>query len=108
MPEAPSFLAMRPVFPPPAQAARQAVRLQPVPFARPRPLFMAILAACLAMPASARTEEVSSQVPAAAATAGSSTRSRQAPVGTPLLLAQSSHAHATSLPACFDHASAMH
>ena len=104
MPEAPSFLAMRPVFPPPAQAARQAVRLQPVPFARPRPLFMAILAACLAMPASARTEEVSSQVPAAAATAGSSTRSRQAPVGTPLLLAQSSHAHATSLPAVTVHA----
>ena len=104
----------------PARAPRQAdhaLRPHPLPlapaehpqsglFARPRPLFMAILAACLAMPASARTEEVSSQVPAAAATAGSSTRSRQAPVGTPLLLAQSSHAHgrATTLPAVTVHA----
>lgn len=110
----------------PARAPRQAdhaLRPHPLPlapaehpqsglFARPRPLFMAILAACLALPASARTEEVSDQVPPAAATAGSpavsgsSTPSRQAPVGTPLLLAQSSHAHgrATTLPAVTVHA----
>ena len=66
----------------PARAPRQAdhaLRPHPLPlapaehpqsglFARPRPLFMAILAACLALPASARTEEVSDQVPPAAAT----------------------------------------
>ena len=112
MPEAPSTPALCLVCPPPAQAARHALRPQSGPFVRPRPLFMAILAACLTLPASARTEEAARPIPPAStaydgtATAHTGTPARQAPVGTPLLLAQASHAHghATTLPAVTVHA----